>query len=238
MSQGQAVDVRERQCVVRLKEYFDQERQQGLSVSTQEAVGRVAKALDLGKRPVKEMLSTSHKAGQVAVPALESTGQPPYRSQPALETVMRQRIRALNRQGSHVSVRSLTHWLRENYEEVPRATLGRTRQRMGLVYGKSRKKSALRERDEVVIARRAYLRTKRANRDAHGGTVRPEVYLDERYGNVNHATPRPWYCAAEGPWVHKPSGKGPRLLIVHAMTTTGGVAGAQLVFQAKRHTGD
>ena len=114
MSQGQAVDVRERQCVVRLKEYFDQERQQGLSVSTQEAVGRVAKALDLGKRPVKEMLRTSHKAGQVAVPALASTGQPPYRSQPALETVMRQRIRALNRQGSHVSVRSLTHWLSEN----------------------------------------------------------------------------------------------------------------------------
>lgn len=109
---------------------------------------------------------------------------------------------------------------------------------MGLVYGKSRKKSALRERDEVVIARRAYLRTKRANRDAHGGTVRPEVYLDERDGNVNHSTPRPWYCAAEGPWVHKPSGKGPRLMIVHAMTTTGWVAGAPLVFQAKRPTGD
>lgn len=238
MSQGQAVDFRERQFVVRLKEYFDQERQQGLSVSTQDAVGRVAKALDLGKRTVKEILSTYHKAGQVAVPALESKGKPPYRIQPALETVIRQRIRELNRQGSHVSVRSLAHWLSENYEEVPRATLGRTLQRMGLVYGKSRNKSALRERDEVVIARRAYLRTKRANRDAHGGTVRPEVYLDESYVNVNHSTPRTWYFAAEGPWVHKPSGKGPRLIIVHAMTTTGWVAGAQLVFQAKRHTGD
>jgi hypothetical protein len=30
----------------------------------------------------------------------------------------------------------------------------------------------------VVVARRAYLRAKRANRHAHGGTVRPEVYLD------------------------------------------------------------
>jgi hypothetical protein len=61
MSQGQAVDFRERQFVVRLKEYFDQECQHGLSVSTPDAVGRVAKALDLGKRTVKEMLSTSHK---------------------------------------------------------------------------------------------------------------------------------------------------------------------------------
>ena len=96
----------------------------------------------------------------------------------------------------------------------------------------------LRERDEVVIAHRAYLRTKRASRDAHGSTVRPEVYLDESYVNVNHSTPRTWSFAAEGPWVHKPSGKGPRLIIVHAMTTAGWVAGAQLVFQAKRHTGD
>jgi hypothetical protein len=152
--------------------------------------------------------------------------------------VIRQRIRELNRQGSHISVRSLAHWLNEHYEEVPRATLGRALQRMGLVYGQSRQTSALRERDEVVIARRAYLRAKRANRNAHGGTVRPEVYLDESYINVNHATPRTWYFAEDGPWVHKPSGKGPRLIIVHAMTTAGWVQGAQLVFQAKRRTGD
>jgi len=175
MPQGQAVDLRERQFVVRLKDYFDQERRQGLSVSTQDAVGRVAQALGLGKRTVKEILRTYRQTGQVATATLESKGKPPYRIQPALETVIRQRIRALNRQGSHVSVRSLAHWLSENYEEVPRATLGRTLQRMGLVYGKSRNTSALRERDEVVIARRAYRRAKRANRNAHGGTVRPEV---------------------------------------------------------------
>jgi transposase len=238
MPQGQAVDLRERQFVVRLKDYFDQERRQGPSVSTQDAVGRVAQALGLGKRTVKEILRTYRQTGQVATATLESKGKPPYRIQPALETVIRQRIRELNRQGSHVSVRSLAHWLSENYEEVPRATLGRTLQRMGLVYGKSRNTSALRERDEVVIARRAYLRAKRANRNAHGGTVRPEVYLDESYVNVNHSTPRTWYFAEDGPWVHKPSGKGPRLIIVHAMTTTGWVQGAQLVFQAKRRTGD
>jgi hypothetical protein len=56
--------------------------------------------------------------------------------------------------------------------------------------------------------------------------------------NANHSTPRTWYFAAEGPWGHKPSGKGPRLIIVHAMTTAGWVEGAQLVLQAKRRTGD
>jgi transposase len=207
-------------------------------VSTQDAVGRVAQALGLGKRTVKEILRTYRQTGQVAIATLEAQGQPPYRLQPALETVIRQRIRALNRQGSHVSVRSLAHWLSENYEAVPRATLGRTLQRMGLVYGKSRSKAALRERDEVVIARRAYLRTKRANRQAAGGSMRPEVYLDESSIHVNHSTPRTWYFAEDGPWGHKPSGKGPRFILVHAMTTAGWVEGAPLVFQAKRRTGD
>jgi len=230
--------VRERQFVVQLKEYFDQERRQGPTVSTQDAVGRVAQALGLGKRTVKEILRTYRQTGHVATAPLDAKGKPPYRIQRALETVIRQRIRELNRQGSHISVRSLAHWLNEHYEEVPRATLGRALQRMGLVYGQSRQTSALRERDEVVIARRAYLRAKRANRSAHGGTVRPEVYLDESYINVNHSTPRTWSFAEDGPWVHKPSGKGPRLIIVHAMTTAGWVQGAQLVCQAKRRTGD
>jgi hypothetical protein len=120
---------------------------------------------------VKAILSTYHQGGQIAAPALESKGKPPYRIKPALETVIRQRIRELNRPGNHVSVRSLSHWLSKNYEAVPRATLGRTLQRMGVVYGKSLNKPVLRERDEVLIARRVYLRKKLANRDPHGGTV-------------------------------------------------------------------
>ena len=90
----------------------------------------------------------------------------------------------------------------------------------------------------MVLARRASLRAKRANRHARGGPVRPAVYLAESYINVNQATPRTWYCAEDGPWGPKRSGKGPRFIIVPAMTTAGGVQGAPLVFRAKRRTGD
>ena len=238
MPQGKAVDLQERELVIRLKEHFDRERDQGSSVSTKDPADRVAKALSIGKRTVKEILSTYHKTGQVVAPVLEAKGKPPYRVAPALETVIRQRIRELNRQGSHVSMRSLCRWLTDTYEPIPHGTLGRTLQRMGLVYGKSQSKPAFRERDDVLIARREYLRRKLANRHPPEGTICPEVYLDESYVNVNHSSPRTWYFAEEGPWVRKPSGKGARLIMLHAMTRHGWVDGAKLVFQAKRRTGD
>jgi transposase len=199
MAQGKAVDLRGRQVVVRLKEVFDQERRAGAVVSTQDPAGRVATALGLGKRTVKDILSTYHRTGQCLAPPVEAKGKPPYRIQAPLEKVIRQRIRERNRQGSHVSVRTLLHWLSEHYEGLNPATLWRALQRMGFVYGTSRSKSALRERDDVLIARREYLRTKLANRSPHGGTVGPEVYLDASYVNVHHSTPRTWYFAEEGP---------------------------------------
>lgn len=67
---------------------------------------------------------------------------------------------------------------------------------------------------------------------------RPEVYLDESYVNKNHSNAFTWYFDEDGPWVNKPSGKEPRLIIVHAITKEGWVDGAQLVFEAKRRTGD
>jgi hypothetical protein len=35
--------------------------------------------------------------------------------------------------------------------------------------------------------------------------------------NKNHSGQFTWYLEEDGPWVNKPSGKGPRLIIVHAM---------------------
>ena len=238
MPQGKAVDLRERRLVVRLKEHFDEERFRGSSVSTTDPAGRVAEALGLSKCAVKEIVSDYRRTGEVASPNLASRGKPPYRIQSALETVIRQEIRRRNREGSHVSLGTLSNWLDEHYERIPTATLGRALGRMGFLFGKSRRKSALRERDDVLIARRTYLRAKLANRDSRGGTIRPEVYLDESYVNVNHSTERTWYFAEEGPWVQKPSGKGPRLILVHAITAEGWVEGAKLVFQAKKRTGD
>ena len=117
-------------------------------------------------------------------------------------------------------------------------TLWRTLQRWGFTYGTGKRRSALKERDYVVLARRRYLRQKRANRTPDGSLQRPEVSLDETFVNKNHSGQFTWYLEEDGPWVNKPSGKGPRLIIVHAMTVAGWVPGAELVFEAAKRTGD
>ncbi|MBW2605901.1 MAG: hypothetical protein JRE28_16590, partial [Deltaproteobacteria bacterium] len=69
-------------------------------------------------------------------------------------------------------------------------------------------------------------------------TTRPEVYIDESYVNKNHSNDFIWYSGEDGPWVQKPTGKGERLIIINAVTKSGWVPGAKLVFKSTRKTGD
>ena len=96
----------------------------------------------------------------------------------------------------------------------------------------------MKEEDYVIIARREYLRKKLANRKNNNSIILSGVYLDESYINVNHSIEKTWYFTDDGPGVNKPSGKGPRIIIVNAVTKEGWVPNAKLVFQAKQSTGD
>jgi hypothetical protein len=71
-----------------------------------------------------------------------------------------------------------------------------------------------------------------------GSLQRPAVHLEETCGKKNHSGQFSWDLEEEGPWVNKPSGQGPRLMIAHAMTAAGGVTQAAWVFKAAQRTGD
>src|SRR5512147_559576 len=239
-SQGKAYPKEQKEFIIRLKQCYDEEHARQSTVSTPNAAGRVATGLQVRLSTVKAVMAEDHRTGPVEAPLALIRGKPSYRLGSALETVIRPHVRELTRRGEAVSLRSLRNWLAQEYdqEDGPRNTLWRTIQRLGFVYGPSKRRRTFKERDYVIIARRQYLRQKRGNRAPAGGTYRPEVYLDETYLNVNHSQDNPGYVAADGPGVNKPAGKGPRLIIVHAMTSTGGVRGAKLVFHATQRTGD
>ena len=225
--------------VVRLKQHFDLERKTGKIVSTRNPTARTAAALGIWQARVKRIMARYNDNGKAVNASSKLRGRPSFVVSHNLQPVVREYIRSRNLQGQRVSAEKLRHVLQEEYGvEVASATFWRALKRWGFIHGAGKRRNALKEQSYVLRARRQYLRIKRANRNSDGTTKRPEIYLDETYVNKNHSNKFTWYLDIDGPWVNKPSGVGPRLIIVNAISTQGWVENAQLVFEAKRYTGD
>ena len=228
------------ELVVRLKKHHDNERKAGKFVPTKDPAGRTANATGLGIATVKRIMARySQNEGEVVVRVSKRPGRPPSRISLNIQPVVRQFIRAENLLGRRVSIERVGSYLHTRHGiETPKTTLWRALKRWGFTYGEGQRRDSLKEQDRVILARRDYLRAKLANRNSDGTLKRPEVCLDETYINKNHSSPFTWFLDDDGPQVNKPSGVGPRLIVVHAVTKNGWVEGAQLVFDAKRRTGD
>lgn len=228
------------EMVVHLKRHFDEERKSQKSVLTKDTAGRTAVGLGIGVATVKRIMSRYSRSGeQVVVLPAKRPGRPPERLLENVQPVVRQFIRSENLKGRRVSLDLVGRFLlSEHGIDIPRMTLWRAIKRWGFTHGEGRRRNSLKEQDRVILARRNYLRAKRSNRNPDGTLKRPEVYLDETYINKNHSSRFTWYLDEDGPWVNKPSGAGQRLILVHAITGSGWVDGAELVFEAKKRTGD
>jgi transposase len=218
--QGKEFTPEMKQLVINLKLHFDEERKKHKEVSTRNPTLRTAKGLGIGEITVKRIMAEYRQHGHTReVYAAKPRGKPEYRAAVNLQPVIREYIRTKNLAGQRVGVEKLRHYFLETHgADIPAVTLWRTLQRWGFTYGTGKRRSALKEHDYVVLARRRYLRQKRANRNPDGSLKRPEVYLDESFVNKNSSGQFTWYLEEDGPWVNKPSGKGPRLIIVHALT--------------------
>lgn len=180
-----------------------------------------------------------HARGEGAPPPARRSGRTPGVDDSGYQSCVRAFVHTENLAGRRVSVERLRQYLAEQCEvDVPKTTMWRALNRWGFTYGQGRRRNSLKEQDRVICARRQYLRVKRGNRGSDGLPKRPEIYLDETFINKNHSARFTWYPEEDGAWVNKPSGVGPRLIIVHAISRDGWIDGAELVFQAKKRTGD
>ena len=229
-----------KQLVVNLKLFNDIERRK----SKQNAlwgIQQTAKGLGIGEATVRRIMAEYNKNKKnVSIELPKARGRPEFMIPSSLQPVVRQYIRNQNLNGQHVSVELVREYLSGIKPEYkfPTTTIWRALSRWGFTYGTGKRRSALKERDYVILARRRYLRQKRLNRKSDGSFKRPEVYLDETFINKNHSNQFTWYFDEDGPEVNKPSGKGERLIVVSAITLDGWVNNAKLVFEAKRKTGD
>ena len=237
-SRGRPLTPEVKKLTVSVKQYFDQV----MIVPAEPSVKRTANALGIGVATVKRIMADYNRDPSLLDEPTKMRGRPAYAVNVSHQEAVRTYIRAANNIGQHITLADIQNFLKQEYgdESFHKATLARTLNRWGFEFGKGTRSQHLKEKDHVIAARQRYLREKRNNRakESEVATVRPEVYLDESYVNKNHSNDFIWYYGEDGPWVQKPTGKGERLIILNAITHSGWVDGAKLVFKSTKKTGD
>ena len=105
---------------------------------------------------------------------------------------------------------------------------------MRFQYHKMDNKVFFYERRDIIQQRLKYQREIRKYRKEG----RPIVYLDETWANSSIAPEHLWLDEeGKGGW-KRPSGKGKRLIILHARYKNEWTSNCALVFRSKKHTGD
>lgn len=235
---GRALLPAEKKYVVLLRDYFERNRSdyRGNDSSSQ----KVADALEIGLSTVNRIMADYNKVPESIQKMAPYKGRPAHSLNASSQEIVRSYIREANLAGRYVTLEMIREYLQEKTsDEFHVSTLGRTLDRWGFEFGKGTRTQHLKEKDHVVAARKRYLRKMRNNRtNSDGGTIRPEVYLDESYINKNHSNDYIWYSTEDGPWVQKPTGSGERLIIMNAITKDGWVPNAKMVFKSARRTGD
>jgi transposase len=237
-SRGRPLTPETKKLVVLVKQYFDRNKLKPMEPSTK----RTADALGIGMATVKRIMADFNHDPKLLDESPKIRGRPVYAVSGSYQETVRTYIRSANKKGAYITLANIRDFLKENStdEAFHLATLARTLNRWGFEFGKGTRSQHLKEKAHVIAARHRYLRRKRDNRSSgiDTDTIRPEVYLDETYVNKNHSNDFIWYSGEDGPWVQKPTGKGERLIIINAITKSGWISGAKLVFKSTRKTGD
>jgi len=226
-----------KKAIVCVKNYFDRTKFDAEEQSLSSAE-RTANALEVGVATVKRVMADYNRNPDLLDKESPQRGHPPRILTDSLQVITRKYVRQANSEGRHMTLEVLSDYLKQDFDQnFSIRTLGRALDRWGFTFGKGTRSQHLKEKDYVIVARRRYLREKRANRC--GNTViRPEVYLDESYVNKNHSNDFIWYLDEDGPWVHKPTVQFDRVIILNAITKDGWVKGAKLIFKSSQKTGD
>ena len=106
---------------------------------------------------------------------------------------------------------------------------------LGFTYKKQDNKQYVYEERHITEQRHTYLQMIRKLRRENTHDL---IYTDETWVNAHHTNEHIWvHSDGKGGW-KVPSGKGQRLIVVHAGGVEGWVEGAGLVFRSKTNSAD
>lgn len=118
-----------------------------------------------------------------------------------------------------------------------KATLKNLLKDMGYKYSKRPDRNLVKERPDIIAKKHEYILKIRKLREL---TTRgcEFIYLDETFLNANHTVGKCWLSSDGDGGLLVPTGKGSRLIILHAGSSKGFVSNALLSFQSKSNSAD
>ena len=151
-----------------------------------------------------------------------------------LRSLIRSKVHSFYSKKEHPTVDKVFALCKEEIQDFPdmgRTTFWKILRSIGFRYVKTEGNTKLMmERNEIVAWRGRYLRQIRSAREAG----KPIVYLDETWVNAHHTVSRKWYDRGQALGAQQPSeapsGKGQRLIILHAGSKDGFLQNCELVF--------
>lgn len=235
-----------REFVIRLREYFERENQNGGPLLPLEQVcNRVADALGIGRATVsrisKEKYGESSKemvAEDEGGKILSTPNKKRKRVSPVTEiddfdaAAIRNHIYAYYARGEFPTLKKISISLKDAdlFKGSP-PSLSKILKKIGFAYKKSDKRKILMERTDIALTRIDFLRKVKNITDWN-----KVVFLDETWLNANHTVSRSWTDDKAESTTKVPEGKGQRLIITHAGTSSGFVPNCLLAFKSVKTT--
>ena len=220
-----------------VRKFFNNEKTQQRSTLRNRAIERTAKACGVAVRTVHNIQNEFRSsAGILCTPEQRYTKS---RVQIQLDDfnveAIRRTVHEFYTRKEYPTLESLLATVKSRgIFSGGRTTLRLVLREMGFRYKRHENKRYIYEQPRMIQQRHDYLRRLRRNRQEK----RPVIYLDEMWLNAHHGQNTMWVDGDGTAGWKRPSGKGGRLIVLHAGTVDGWVPGAELVFRAKSSSGD
>ena len=238
----------EKDMVASVSAFFEKEKCLGEAINVKDVVSRTAEACAVSEATVVRCRRHSESSGRHYrfSPREEpsertKTGRPRIDVDEFTTGVIRRIVHSFYQNGEHPTLNKVFVRSREVIADLPkmgRTTFWKLMKSMGFQYKKTKgNREIMMEKPDIVAHRHRYLRTIRELLTSG----RPIVFLDETWINAHYTVSSRWYDtvtgAASAP-KEAPTGKGKRLIVLHAGYKGGFLPDCACVFIGKTTSAD
>ena len=228
---------REKELIYHVHQYFKEEKAcGGFIIPPSRANARTAKATNVCEKTDEKICSkrgrTSPERGVFLSPKKRRASATVTSLDDFDKCIVRRTALSFYERQEVPTLKKIQEELKENISfRSSIASLHKILKEIGFTYAKVDGRKFLMERSDVAAARTTFLRDIKKVKQASQNIV----YLDETWVNQNYTVAKCWVdtTSPTATGIRQPTGKGSRLIILHAGTKNGFVENAKLLFKSK-----